>query len=169
MITFIFNDGTKTRLRKTQNAEMKYKSLFFSIIAHEFKNPLICITELINRLSKKDTFHNTEDNKIIHQIKGMSNFLLVLVKDLDFFAESELGNETNLETKEVDLDEILNFCAEITESLIKKSNRSNSLQFEVIKSPVLGSPYLLTNGKSSKSYLISFLMLLNSQYSEKLF
>ncbi len=98
-ITFIFNDVTKTRIREQQNAEVKYKTLFLSKVAHELKNPLICICELVSHLAERESFQNSEDLKTIYQIRAMSNFLLVLVKDLNYFAESQLGNETPLEVK----------------------------------------------------------------------
>ena len=39
----IFNDITKTRQIEEKKSEIKYKSVFLSKVAHEFKNPLICI------------------------------------------------------------------------------------------------------------------------------
>ncbi len=48
-LEILFNDITRIKMNEKQNAEFKYKSLFLSKVAHEFKNPLICITELINQ------------------------------------------------------------------------------------------------------------------------
>jgi signal transduction histidine kinase len=131
--TFILCDITRTRIREKNKAELKYKSVFFSKVAHEFKNPLICITELVNRLGEKETFASNKDKKIMNQIKSMSNFMLVLIKDLNYFSESQVGKETNIDEKEVLLEDILSFCAEVTETLINKRNRSNSIKFNVIK------------------------------------
>jgi signal transduction histidine kinase len=102
-------------------------------VAHEFKNPLICITELIHQLSENLKLNN-EAIKTISQIKSMSNFLIVLVKDLNYFSESQIGKNIEFENKEVNLDEIMDFCREITDSLILKSNKSNSVKFTITKS-----------------------------------
>ncbi len=119
-------------MNEKQNAEFKYKTLFLSKVAHEFKNPLICITELIHQLSE-NLILNNEAIKTISQIKSMSNFLLVLVKDLNYFSETQIGKNIVFENKEIDLDELLNFCKEITDSLILKSNKANSVKFNITK------------------------------------
>ncbi len=79
-LTFIFNDVTRTR--EIQDAEFKFKTIFLSKIAHELKNPLICMTELVNQLSElqeNDCNNKTESKKIINQLNSMSNFLLILI------------------------------------------------------------------------------------------
>jgi signal transduction histidine kinase len=131
-LDFLLNDVTRTKLNEKHNAEFKYKTLFLSKVAHEFKNPLICITELIHQLSENLRLNN-EAIKTISQIKSMSNFLLVLVKDLNYFSETQIGKNIVFENKEVDLDELLNFCREITDSLILKSNKTNSVKFKITK------------------------------------
>jgi hypothetical protein len=83
----------------------------------------------------KKTFASDEEKKIMNQIKSMSNLILVLVKDLNYFAESQVGKETNIDEKEVLLEDIFSFCAEVNETLIKKRNRSNSIKLNVIKRP----------------------------------
>src|SRR5690606_13375170 len=45
-LDLLFNDVTRSKLIEKQNAEFQYKTLFLSKVAHEFKNPLICISEL---------------------------------------------------------------------------------------------------------------------------
>jgi signal transduction histidine kinase len=132
-LDFLLNDVTRTKLNEKYNAEFKYKTVFLSKVAHEFKNPLICITELIHQLSENLKLNN-EAIKTISQIKSMSNFLLVLVKDLNYFSESQIGKNIEFENKEVNLDEIMDFCREITDSLILKSNKSNSVKFTITKS-----------------------------------
>jgi hypothetical protein len=52
---FIFNDITRSKLIEEKNAEFKYKNLFLSKIAHEFKNPLLCICELVDQISEERT------------------------------------------------------------------------------------------------------------------
>jgi signal transduction histidine kinase len=127
-VDFVFNDNTQAR--EIQNAETKYKTLFFSKVAHEFKNPLICITELLDQLNDSEL---TSENRheIISQIKSLSSFMLVLVKDLNYFSEFNIGKETVIEEKEVDLDSLLKFCEDVTLGLMRKLNRPGvKLKFE---------------------------------------
>ena len=121
-IDFVFNDNTQAR--EVQSTETKYKTIFFSKVAHEFKNPLICITELVEQLNDTEKSQD-ERNHIVAQINSLSNFMLVLVKDLNYFSEYEIGKETNLEYKEVDIDTLLRFCEDITNALMKKLKREN--------------------------------------------
>jgi hypothetical protein len=58
-LTFVINDISESRQKERLNAEMRYKSLFFSKVSHEFKNPLICISELVQQLEV------TQDEKLI--------------------------------------------------------------------------------------------------------
>src|SRR5690606_29820822 len=65
-------------------------------------------------------------------IKSLSNFLLVLVKDLNYFSESniERGNLI-LDLKETNIMDVIRFCKEIAESLLKKSNKIGAIDFSV--------------------------------------
>jgi signal transduction histidine kinase len=127
-VDFVFNDNTQAR--EIQSAETKYKTLFFSKVAHEFKNPLICITELVDQLNDSE-LTNENRAQIISQIKSLSNFMLVLVKDLNYFSEYQVGKETVIDEKEVDLDSLLKFCEDVTLGLMRKLNRpSVKLRFE---------------------------------------
>ncbi len=66
---FVIHDGSQ--VREARNAEFKYRTVFLSKIAHEFKNPLICTTELVNQLSDLlVTDHEKEG--ILNQIKSLS-------------------------------------------------------------------------------------------------
>ncbi len=140
-LEFLVNDVTRTRLIEKHHVEMKYKTLFLSKIAHEFKNPLICIVELINQLhenitktsknkmafSDTDNLNNSMIGKSLTQIKSMSNFLLVLVKDLNYFSEIHIGKNVKFEKNDVNLTELLDFSRDITESLLKKTNKQGGV------------------------------------------
>jgi signal transduction histidine kinase len=132
-LEILFNDVTRTKSIENQNAEFKYKTLFLNKIAHEFKNPLICINELINQFYDQSTDSDEEIKikKILDQIKSLSNFLLILVKDLNYFSESQMGKDINLDMKETDLYEVISFSKNITTSLLKKSNKNDSIDFMV--------------------------------------
>ena len=86
---FIFNDVSKTKESEEINAEIKYKTIFLSKVAHEFKNPLICVSELVEEV--REDLHvfeglnqltvvnkNTNNiNQTLSQIKSMCEFLLI--------------------------------------------------------------------------------------------
>jgi signal transduction histidine kinase len=144
---FIFKDVTRTKTIEEKNAEFKYKTLFLSKVAHEFKNPLICITELVNQIYDKinqdnsdliQTNTNTNEKisfmclnktltKSLPVIKGLSNYLLILIKDLDFFSQNQIGTNQNFEMSQTDLKEILEFCLEISNGLLKKNNKEKNV------------------------------------------
>jgi signal transduction histidine kinase len=63
----------------------------------------------------------------------MSNYLLVLVKDLSVFSETQIGRDLIIENREINLDDLLNFCKEITYSTIIKLNKNNFLKFSIQK------------------------------------
>lgn len=137
---FIFNDVSRTKVVEQKNAEFKYKAVFLSKIAHEFKNPLICIIELVNQIydalknqnTDAQSSNNTTYSKTLPLIKSLSNYLLILVKDLDCFSQSQMGKALKLEYSDCNLKDILNFCKEVTLGLINKNNKSQ-VKFKIIK------------------------------------
>jgi signal transduction histidine kinase len=183
-IDFLFNDVTRSRIDERKKAETKYKSTILSKIAHEFKNPLICISELLNQLkclikkfkyedieisqSKeieiklKNSFkdfsgnHLDQINKIIGSTQSMSNFLLVLIKDLDYFSLISSNKNIDFEKKETNLNEITQFCNDIAETLIKKYNKSKQLNFSVFISQDLPSN-IITDEWRIKQILINLI------------
>src|SRR5690606_31347284 len=73
---FIFNDISKLKVIEEANAEIKYRSLFLAKVAHEFKNPLICITELIDEIFEHLSFNfDMEEIKTcLNNVKSMSDY-----------------------------------------------------------------------------------------------
>jgi signal transduction histidine kinase len=133
-IEFLFNDVGRTKLREMQLAEFKYKSLFLSKVAHEFKNPLICITELLNRSFEMLPSNVKKNNDLmlnLEQIKSVSNFLQILIKDLNYFSESQFGRRTEYEENETDLSSVIEFCSKIGQTLLSKSNKSEKVEYKV--------------------------------------
>lgn len=132
-IEIIFKDITRSKIYEEQKLEIKYKTVFLSKVAHEFKNPLISIVELINQIEsqllKESLIGLNKIHKRFKKIKAMSNFLLILVKDLDFFSQVQINKEFSIEKSEVDIFELVDFCKGITKSLIKKLNRSKQVKF----------------------------------------
>jgi len=133
-IEFLFNDVTRTKIIEKTNAENKYRSLFFSKVAHEFKNPLICVCELINQTHEILPTKILENREIISnldQIKSLASFLQILIKDFTHFSENQFGKVASYEEKETDLFPIINFCSSIGKALLIKSNKSENVHFKV--------------------------------------
>lgn len=178
----IINDITRIKTYENKNAEFKYKTIFLSKVAHEFKNPLICIVELIDQIQSvaeignnkffnnnskipadhvhinnnyKDMIENenykinyntiiNESEKLpqikfflkdkLFQIKGISNYLIMLIKDLDYFSLLNLKDANiKLEKSNCDLLEILAFIDEIAMILLRRANKQSRIQFIINK------------------------------------
>lgn len=140
---FIFNDITRTRETEMRNAEFKYKALFLAKVAHEFKNPLICISELVekcNELSGEIKMNSTclsdtikecslkiEEN--LNIINSLSKYLIILTKDLDYFSGTQLKGKNAIQVTSTNLSELLNFVYEVSKGLVIKFNKQNNLRF----------------------------------------
>jgi signal transduction histidine kinase/CheY-like chemotaxis protein len=161
---FIFNDITRSKLIEQKNAEFKYKTLFLSKVAHEFKNPLLCISELVDQVNDTVGSNKTINNDgetistYLKQIKAMSSYLIILVKDMDFFSQknTKMTIEKKIEIDKVNLSDIINFCNDITLALIKKSQKDNSINFQVTKGEHLPK-YIMTDEIKLKQVLINLL------------
>jgi signal transduction histidine kinase len=171
-VEFIFNDVTRAKTTEEKNAEFKLKSLILSKIAHEFKNPLICITELIDQIydevdemkinnennDSSDTDKSSQYGGLAHKnlpyIKSLSNYLLILVKDLDFFSQSQIGKSATLELGNADVGEILEFVTQISKGLLKKNNKQNDIEIKVDTHPNVPR-YIFTDETKLKQILIN--------------
>jgi CheY-like chemotaxis protein len=131
----IFNEITKIKEIEEQSAELYYKTFFLSKVAHEFKNPLIGISELVEIIQQNDrkleTFTYSKNFSYLKQIKSFSNYLLILIRDLKYFSFINLGFESLIERNECDLNEILKFTREIAEVLLIKFNKK--IKFSISK------------------------------------
>jgi len=133
----IFNDITKARQIEKKKSELKYKSIFLSKVAHEFKNPLICINELAQQLNEgfkslNNYGVNQQIQENLNQIFSFSNYLMILIRDFDYFSQSNvLNKKINLENEECDVKEILNFCNDIATNLISRSSKENLVSFHL--------------------------------------
>lgn len=115
---FIFNDVTQT----TKKAEFKYKSLYFSKIAHEFKNPLITILELTEKI--KEEKDENETKQAINLIKAYSNYMLILAKDIEAFTNINLNEHNCLSINKMSIAEMIVFITEVANGLIARYNKS---------------------------------------------
>jgi signal transduction histidine kinase/CheY-like chemotaxis protein len=129
---FMFKDISASKI----NAELKYKTLFLSKIAHEFKNPLLSIHEFINQirdiLSQASNYEKLKAEELLQSIESISDYLIILIKDMDFFSQKTSEKPTELVKDKVNLNDIIIFCKNITEALIKKSHKNIifKVQFE---------------------------------------
>jgi two-component sensor histidine kinase len=72
--------------------------------------------------------------EILKQIKALSSYLIILVKDMDFFSQKSSGSmKKKLELDKVNLSDIIKFCNDIVNALIKKSHKQANITFKVIK------------------------------------
>jgi signal transduction histidine kinase len=140
---FMLNDVSNVKANEEMNAEFNYKSMFLPKIAHEFKNPILSITELTEQIkeSLESLIDNNDDitteilkkiNEILTSIKSMSDFLLILVKDLDYFSVGQnLIRKPTIEKDSVNVRSLLIFLTDITNILIKKYNKENQISFYI--------------------------------------
>jgi signal transduction histidine kinase len=159
---FIFNDITRSKQIEQKNAEFKYKTLFLSKIAHEFKNPLLCISELVEQvydslLVSKHIKGENNNLKILKQIKSMSNYLIILVKDMDFFSQKNSGTiKKKIELDKVNLSDIVKFCNDIVGALIQKSHKQAKIDFHIVKDKNIPS-FITTDEIKLKQIIINLL------------
>jgi signal transduction histidine kinase len=150
---FIFNDVSRIKVIEETNAEFKIKSLLLSKVAHEFKNPLLCIIELVDSLLEVVEIETLESNsvsnsieankltkedlikEILTKIKSMSDYLIILVKDMDYFSQKYSANNevrNHLDYSLAQLDSIITFCQDITKTLLQKYNKASSVVLNTI-------------------------------------
>jgi signal transduction histidine kinase/CheY-like chemotaxis protein len=160
---FIFNDITRSKQIEQYNAEIKYKTLFLSKIAHEFKNPLICISELVEQVHDNmvaNKFIKLDNNNvdILKQIKSLSSYLIILVKDMDYFSQKSTGliEKKKIELDRISLSDIIRFCNDIVNALIQKSHKQANITFQVIEDKNL-PPYITSDDIKLKQILINLL------------
>ncbi len=65
------------------------------------------------------------------QTTTLSDFLLVVVKDLEYFSQSQFKQDFVLEENKVELNKLLEFVKNIAESLIQKNNKTHSVKFDI--------------------------------------
>ena len=131
-IEMIFNDVTRTKIEQEKNAEIRYKTTLLSKIAHEFKNPLICLTEIIEEENDKASIKNFK------MITAITNYLLILIKDIDTFSEIQFGKfkERNLSLSKIILSDVIEFINMIATYLIHKNHFEHKLLFKIVTNDI---------------------------------
>jgi signal transduction histidine kinase len=138
-IEMMFKDVTRSKLNELKFSDFKYKTVFLSKVAHEFKNPIVSMCELVDQSNDELDDLKQNNSKLIktslkkkfRQLKSLSDFLLILVKDLNYFSEYSLEKKIAIEEKETELKEIVEFAENITYSLLNKCNKSRFIKFQV--------------------------------------
>jgi signal transduction histidine kinase/CheY-like chemotaxis protein len=139
---FIFNDISRIKKNEQINTEFKYKSMFLSKVAHEFKNPILCITDLAEQVKENlEGFFSYNDvskevlkktREILASIKSMSDYMLILIKDMDYFSmKTNTNRKFSIDNDVINVKKFLSFVQDITNVLIKKFNKENSISFEI--------------------------------------
>ena len=102
-VEFILNDITRIKEYEKKEYNVKMQNIFLTKIAHEFKNPLICIQELIDQIvenidklfKNKNEINDANSSQITnncHLTKSISEYFLLLIKDADYFTNNEKEN-----------------------------------------------------------------------------
>jgi signal transduction histidine kinase len=128
------------KLQDELKKQQKFKSSFLSKIAHEFKNPLISINELVDQLGHRSTKYSSsntvgsnineqptkaaQSKYILEDIKAYLKYLMLLIKDLSYTSKHE-----ELQLSKCNLNSIISFVQKVTNCLIKKFNKQTSLKF----------------------------------------
>lgn len=135
-IEMILKDITRNQIIKKKNEEIQIKSVFLSKLFHEFKNPLLCLSEMVEEETHKLSIVN--DNS--KMIKSLISYLLILVKDLDYFSEMQKDNDkvsnSQINISRISFNNIINFVQMITKYLLKKLKKDKVLSFKIITSDV---------------------------------
>jgi signal transduction histidine kinase len=155
----MLNDVTNAITTEEAKAEVKYKSVFLAKVAHEFKNPLLCIIEFINQLQESVRGYDLDGSilELLGHIKSMSDFLIILIKDMDYFSTKNLNMShcNTIDLEKVNVDKLMQFCQNIAQTLLKKYHKEDHIKFSVEK---VNSPkYILTDEVKLKQIILNLL------------
>ena len=90
------------------------------------------------------------------QIKAFSNYLLILVKDLDFFSQTQVGKNIILEKTLTSIEEIISFCKEVGNCLLRKYDKKDQIQLISSNSPSIPE-HIITDEGRLKQVLINLI------------
>jgi len=158
-LEFMLNNVTYTKIHEIEKT--KQKTQILARISHEFKNPLIVSSEIIDEIEdsikiKRKNLSNTEE--IRHNLKFLKNlslYMLILVKDFEVISSMENNIDNSIYPVKVNLNIFLKEIQEIVEALIKKKNSNNPLNFLVNIDK--GLSYFITDPMRLKQILINLI------------
>jgi signal transduction histidine kinase/CheY-like chemotaxis protein len=128
-IEFLFNDASRTKILEEVKQKEIFKKIFLAKTAHEFKNPLISIKEIIDQSYEyiKNTYFDGKSDLIenFSLVKSLVEFMLNLINDFSFLSAHDKLKST-IHISNVNLEKITKFCVSVTKSIISKSSVTNS-------------------------------------------
>jgi CheY-like chemotaxis protein/signal transduction histidine kinase len=138
-IEFIINDITDIVQKERRNTIINCRSLYMNKIAHEFRNPLCNMIELVNTCEENENYlakegKNENKEKLFSSLKNICDMLLYLLKDFSYFSNYDLSNELsspppnkyNFNPK----NEILSLV-KIFKNKIRMDNKNSNLDFKI--------------------------------------
>jgi signal transduction histidine kinase len=141
---FLLKDTSDENIFTLLQNERNNKSAILSKVAHEFKNPLISIGELVDQLANRPTKYSSSNSVvssfneglknakktkfIIEDIKAYLKYLMLMIKDLNFSTKKELSS---YEKTKCNIFSIVGFIQKVTNCLIRKYNKQTAVKFVV--------------------------------------
>lgn len=164
----IFNDVTRTKRFEKKEYDSKIQNVFLTKVAHEFKNPLVCIDEILSQITEIALLSNIPDNsstQIITKcsvIKSFNEYLLMLINDLDYFTlefndwTAFPSNCSQMKEEQVNIKELVAYCLEMSNIKLKNLNKSKDVRIEINISNDIPND-VLVNYKKLKHLLVKLL------------
>ena len=97
-------------------------------MAHEFKNPLVCLSELITQI--KEVYNS--DKAIIQKCdlgKSLCEYLLILIKDLDYFSLENKNIACETSREKINIETLVQFCLAIGKRRIEVMEKDKKINF----------------------------------------
>jgi signal transduction histidine kinase len=120
---FLFNNVTDKKENFMAKEEMKKKSMSLAKISHEFKNPVIIISELGEEIGEELNKSNCS-LQIVHEslnlMKNLAAYILILVKDFEVISKKEASSGIELVCSWFDLRKEISNLNGIVLTLISK-------------------------------------------------
>ena len=109
-----------TEIEKQQNviAETKYKRLYLSKVAHEFKQPINVLGIIINQIFNWLKNSNPEQIKLLYNLKNLGSYIQLLISDIIDFS-NEKNSKFLVSLKKFNFYEAIYFAKEMMDFLIQ--------------------------------------------------
>lgn len=150
---FVFNNVTEA----SKKAEFKYKALYLSKVAHEFKNPLITIIELAENIKETKVSDEKSNKKTLNFIQAYSNYMLFLSKDMETFTHTQLHHVKSISLSKINIDEMVCFLSQVANCLIKRYNKTQTVRFVSSVHVLMSSVQFISDEIKLKQILINLI------------
>ena len=138
------------------------KDVFLTKISHEFKNPLVCINEIIDQLNESTILKGEPKAEVLKKtssIKSFIDYCFILIYDLDYFTSITLHRpkgEEYISNDRIGIKDLMIFCCEIGKVKLKQENKSKLVSIET--NIQVGLPKeIITDGMKLKQILINLI------------